>query len=249
MLKKRIIPTILLDGPGIVKGVRFDSWRRVGTLLPAVKVYVLRDVDELVIVDVAASPAARGPDLDLVRDAAAECSVPLTIGGGVTRLSQCRDLLRVGADKVLINTAAYDNPSFIRDASRAFGSQCVVAGVDVGEGNVCYAQCGRRRTDFSPVEWSRKLEELGAGEILLTSIERDGGMQGYAYDLIAEVSAAVGVPVIASGGAGGYPDMHAAILAGASAVAAASIFHFTERTPLEAKRYLARQGVAVRLGL
>jgi cyclase len=174
--------------------------------------------------------------------------VPLTIGGGVTQLSQCRDLLRAGADKVLINTAAYDNPSLIREASRAFGTQCVVAGVDVREG-VCYAECGRRRTPLDPVAWSRKLEDLGAGEILLTSIERDGTMQGYAYDLIAQVSSAVGIPVIASGGAGSYSDMHAAILAGASAVAAASIFHFTEQTPLEAKRYLASQGIAVRLGL
>ncbi len=250
MLKRRVIPTLLLKGVGLVKGKSFDSWRRVGTLLPAIRVYQTRDVDEIVLLDISATEEGRGPDLAAVKDAALECAVPLTAGGGVRSLEEVKNLLRAGADKVLINSAAYDDPALIRAASRTFGAQCVVAGIDVrGVGNeaTCVGRRGTRDEGITPRDHARRLEELGAGELLLTSVERDGTMAGYDVDTLREVAAAVTIPVIASGGAGSYEHMHDALVrGGASAVAAASIFHYTELTPLGAKAYLAARGIPVR---
>lgn len=252
MLKVRIIPTLLWKDFGLVKGIGFDSWRRVGTVLPAIKVYNSRHVDELILVDIAATSEEREPDYEAIADLSAECFVPLTIGGGICTSDHIQRLLRAGADKVSINTAAYTDPSLVTEAANRFGSQCIVASIDVRrmpDGSYqCFSHSGSVPTGRCPGEWARELEMRGAGEILLTSIERDGTLQGYDIDLISQVSSLVRVPIIASGGAGNYHHMALAINAGrASAVAAASIFHFSEQTPLEAKRHLAREGIPVRV--
>ena len=253
MLKVRVIPTLLWKNPGLVKGVGFDSWRRVGTILPAVKVYNARDVDELIVVDIAANGEGRAPDAAWVRGFAPYCFVPLTVGGGITDVDQIAELLRAGADKASIGTAAYDDPRLIEAGARRFGAQCMVVSIDAkrdADGSLCcMSHSGTIRTANEPVEWAREMAGRGAGEILLTSVDRDGTMTGYDLDLISAVAAAVEVPVIASGGAGNYQHMVEAVRAGASAVAAASIFHYTEQTPAEAKKALAAAGIPVRRNL
>jgi cyclase len=250
MLKVRVIPTLLWKNLGLVKGKSFDSWRRIGAVLPAIKVYNMRDVDELVVVDINASQEARAPDHATVADFSSFCFVPLTVGGGVTDVEQIASLLRAGADKISLNTAAFDQPELVAAAARRFGSQCVVASIDVmrrEDGTaICASHSGSVDTGRAPVGWARELMDRGAGEILLTSVERDGMMEGYDLDMIAAVSAAVSIPVIASGGAGNYRHMVEAVHAGASAVAAASMFHFTEQTPAEAKKALDAAGIPVR---
>ena len=251
MLKVRVIPTLLWKDVGLVKGVGFDSWRRVGSLLPAIKVYNTRQVDELILLDITATPDNREPDYETINDLSAECFVPLTIGGGITNLDQIKQLLRAGADKVCINTAAYENPQLIVEASRRFGKQCIVVAIDARKQNdgryECYSRCGSTPTGKQPADWAQEVEKLGAGEILINSIERDGTMDGYDLDLIRQVSEPVTIPVIASGGAGKYDDAFQALMVGkASAVAMASMFHFTEQTPLEVKRYLGEHGIPVR---
>ncbi|MBI5482355.1 MAG: imidazole glycerol phosphate synthase subunit HisF [Deltaproteobacteria bacterium] len=252
MLKTRIMPTLLFKDLGLVKGIGFDSWRRVGSVMQAVKVYNLREVDELVFVDISATRDGRTPDLETVDTIADECFMPLTVGGGVRTIEDFRNLLRVGADKVAVNTAAVLNPSLIAEAARTFGEQCVVVSIDArrrpGGGHEVFTHAGTQPTGLDVVDFAREVERRGAGEILLTSIERDGTMSGYDLELVSSVSAAVGIGVIASGGAGRYHHMAEAILRGrASAVAAAAIFHYTEQTPLEAKRHLKERGIPVRL--
>ncbi len=251
MLKVRVIPTMLWKNVGLVKGLRFNSWRRTGSVMQAIKVYNMRDVDELILVDITATSENREPDFQSLEDFAAECFVPLTVGGGVKTLSHIRQLLRSGADKICINTAAYENPEFIREAASRFGSQCIVGSIDAKRSEdgryFCYHHSGAQSADVEVVEWARRLEALGAGEILITSIDRDGSMEGYDLDLVRQVTSNVSVPVIASGGAGNYSHMLQVLKeTTASAVAAASIFHFTEQTPLEAKNFLASEGVKVR---
>lgn len=251
MLKVRIIPTLLWKNFGLVKGIGFDSWRRVDTVLPAIKVYNLREVDELILLDITATKECREPDYESIEEFSEECFVPLTIGGGVGSVEQIKNLLRAGADKIAINSAAYEDPVLIHKAAERFGSQCVVASIDArrdASGNYhCFSHCGTRPTGKEVGEWAREVERLGAGEILITSVEKDGTMEGYDIELIKRVTERVSIPVIASGGAGNYHHMYEAVsLAKASAVGAASIFHFTQQTPLEAKKYLAGRGVPVR---
>lgn len=251
MLKVRVIPTILWKDVGLVKGVGFDSWRRVGALLPAIKVYNMRQVDELIVLDITATSDERVPDYELINEFSAECFVPLTVGGGVRRVDDIKLLLRAGADKVSINSAAYDDPALIRDAANKFGSQCIVASIDArrtAEGQYeCFSHCGTRPTGKEAKAWASELEKLGAGEILVTSIERDGTFQGYDLDLLKMIANSVAIPVIASGGAGNFQHMYEAVSqANCSAVAAASIFHFTQQTPIEAKRFLSSHGISVR---
>lgn len=252
MLKVRIIPTLLFKDLGLVKGVAFDSWRRVGTIMPAVKVYNIRQVDELIVLDITATLNGRSPDYDEVREFSAECFVPLTMGGGIRSIEDIKMLLRAGADKVSINSAAYKHPELITAAAERFGSQCVVVSIDarkgVGGGYRCHSHCGTRDTGLDPGDWAEQMEQRGAGEILITSIDQDGVTNGYDIDLIRRVTNRVSIPVIASGGAGNYEHLYAALnVGGASAVAAASMFHFTEQTPLEAKMFLSSRGIPVRI--
>lgn len=250
MLKVRIIPTLLWKNFGLVKGVGFNSWRRIGPVLPAIKVYNQREVDELVLVDITAHNSEETVDFESINDFSKDCFVPLTVGGGIKSIEDVHGLLRAGADKVTINTAAYSRPDIITDIAKLYGSQCVVASIDVREEDrkwLCFSHAGQRATFREVRAWASELESRGAGEILITSIERDGTFQGYNLALIEAVVRAVNIPVIASGGAGNYQHMIEAIKqAGASAVAAASMFHFTEQTPAGAKAALASSGISVR---
>jgi cyclase len=250
MLKVRVIPTLLWKQFGLVKGSGFDSWRRVGPVLPAIKVYNQREVDELVLVDILAHQNGEDPDFESIEEFGQDCFVPLTVGGGISRIDQVQHLLRAGADKVSINTTAYSRPELITDIARRHGTQCVVASIDVRQtdgGWTCYSHAGKHETGREVISWAREMEDRGAGEILITSIDRDGTMQGYDLHLIETLVSAVQIPVIASGGAGNYQHMIDVVRqAGASAVAAASIFHFTEQTPAGAKAALASAGIPVR---
>lgn len=251
MLKIRIIPTLLWKEFGLVKGICFDSSRRVGSALPAIKIYNQREVDELFFVDIHLNKSNNSPDYELIREISSECFIPLTVGGGITDEKQVNELLRAGADKISINTAAYFNSSLISNIAKQFGSQCIVSSIDVrstNDGNwFCYSHSGSYDTGRNVIDWAREVEDRGAGEILLTSIDRDGTMKGYDLELINAVTSIVDIPVIASGGAASYQDMVEAInKSGASAVAAASMFHFTEQTPEGAKMALKNAGIPVR---
>ncbi len=251
MLKVRVIPTLLWKQFGLVKGTSFDSWRRVGPVLPAIKVYNQREVDELVLMDIVAHKLDEDPDFESIDEFGQDCFVPLTVGGGIARIEQVQRLLRAGADKVAVNTAAYARPELVTEIATRHGAQCVVASIDVRKqdgGWPCFSHAGKQDAGRDVIAWARELEDRGAGEILITSIERDGTMLGYDLPLIEAVVSAVNIPVIASGGAGNYQHMVEAVTqAGASAVAAASMFHFTEQTPAGAKAALAKVGVPVRV--
>lgn len=250
MLKTRVIPTLLWKNIGLVKGISFDSWRIVGTVLPSIKVYNTRLVDELIIVDILATKDGSELDLQALKDFSAECFVPLTVGGGIKNIEDVRNILCAGADKVSVNSALFETPELVTEIATKFGSQCIVASIDVmkvDDKYECYSHSGTKPTGKEVVQWAKYLESLGAGEILITSIENDGTMNGYDLELIKKVASAVKIPVIASGGAGNYEDMYKALNEGkASAVAAASIFHFTQQTPLEAKKYLASKNIPIR---
>lgn len=252
MLKIRVMPTLLYRNVGLVKGTSFQSWRIVGSAMQAVKVYNLREVDELIFVDITATREGRPPDFELIDDLADECFMPMTVGGGVKTIDDIQTLLHVGADKVALNTAAVEDSSIIRTAADIFGAQCIVVSIDVKKHDdsryEVFTHAGQKPTGKDPVAFARDVDALGAGEILLTSIDRDGTMTGYDVELTRRVSMAVSIPVIASGGAGNYAHMAEVLREGhASAVAAASIFHFTQQTPLEAKYYLHNQGISVRI--
>ncbi|MBU3126669.1 glycosyl amidation-associated protein WbuZ [Clostridium tagluense] len=251
MLKVRIIPTLLWKDVGLVKGIGFNSWRRIDTVLPAIKVYNMRDVDELILLDISSTNENRAPDYDSIKEFSEECFVPFTVGGGIKSIEHIKELLRSGADKVAINTEAFNNINLIREGAKMFGSQCIVVSIDAKKENgkyYCYSHSGTKRTGIEVSEWAKKVAENGAGEILITSIEKDGTMQGYDIELVNKVIKSVKIPVIASGGAGTFEDMYKVINeGGASAIAAASMFHFTEQTPKEAKRYLSFKGIPVRL--
>jgi cyclase len=252
MLKVRVMPTLLHKDFGLVKGERFNSWRRTGSAMQQIKVYNMREVDELVYFDITASTSGREPDYEEIDHLADDCFMPMTVGGGIRTIEHARNVLQVGADKVSLNSGAVEDPQLISRIAERFGSQCVVVSIDFkrhtdGRCEV-FTHSGSRATGLDPVAFAVHAEQLGAGEILLTSIDRDGMFTGYDLECTRRVSDAVSIPVIASGGAGSYEDMWAAIVeGGASAVAAASIFHFTHLTPLEAKRYLAGKGLPVRL--
>ena len=252
MLKVRVMPTLLYKDVGLVKGERFDSARRIGSLMQAVKVYNMRQVDELVFLDITATADGRDPDFALIDEFADECFMPLTVGGGIRSVAHVDRALAVGADKVAVNTAVLEVPGLVGEIARRFGAQCVVASIDarrVGEGrHEVFVRSGTMATGLDPAELAARLEGEGAGEILITSIDRDGTLLGYDLELVRRVASAVRVPVIASGGAGSYADLDAALRdAGASAVAASAMFQFTQQTPLGAKQYLRERGVPVRL--
>jgi cyclase len=255
MLARRIIPIILARGQQAVKGERFDSWRSVGQLRQAIRVYEMRQVDEVCLLDIGATPDRRGPNVEFVKDFAGEFFCPVTVGGGVRTVDHYRALLHAGADKVAINTAAIETPDLITEAAEKFGRQAVVVSIDVMRNNFganplnaqVMTHCGRTPTGKDPVDWARICDQRGAGEILLNSVERDGTLAGYDLALITAVAHAVGVPVIACGGAGSYEHLAQGLEAGAHAVAAAAMWHWTEQTPKEAAKYLARQGFRTRI--
>lgn len=246
-LAKRIIPTLLADGEKLVKGKQFNPWRTVGVVEQAARICGSRAVDEIILLDVTATRQGREPNYELVRRISESVFTPLTVGGGVRSVEHITKLLRAGADKVAIGTAAYEVPDLIFDCSEHFGSQAIVMSIDVLGGNTVMTHCGKHGYNHSPVYTAGWAERYGAGEILLTSIDREGTMAGYDLDLIREVAQAVDIPVIAHGGCSGYPDMLAAIQAGADAVAAGALFQFTDATPRGAAQYLAAHGIETRI--
>ena len=251
MLKVRVIPTLLWKDIGLVKGISFNSWRRIGSVLPAVKVFNTRQVDELIILNITASQHNAAPDYEMIEEISSECFVPLTVGGGIKSLDEIKNLLRSGADKISINSTAFNNPELIGKASEKFGSQCIVVSIDAKQESdgdyYCYSHSGNMNTGKKVIDWAKAMEKLGAGEILLCDIVRDGTMTGYNYELIKRVTDSVSIPVIASGGAGNYEHCYQAISLGkASAVSVSSIFQFTEQTPLEVKDYLKEHNIPVR---
>jgi cyclase len=236
----------------VVKGVRFVELRDAGDPVAAALAYDAQGADELVFLDITASHEGRATMLDVVRRTAEGIYMPLTVGGGVRSLGDIRTLLRAGADKVSLNTAAVERPAVIEEAAHAFGSQCIVVAIDAkssGDGAwQVYTHGGRRPTGRDAVEWAREVERLGAGEILLTSMDRDGTGAGYDLALTRAVSEAVSVPVIASGGVGRLEHLREGVVEGrADAVLVASLFHFGQHTIPEAKQYLHEHGVPVRI--
>lgn len=247
-LAHRIIPTILCRGRTLVKGKRFDSWRSVGVAAQAARIHAMRGVDEICLLDIGATPEGRGPDLALVAELSETMFCPLAVGGGVRSVDDVRALLRAGADKVVIGTEAW-NPvrDFVREVADVVGSQAVVIAVDVRWDRAFYRNGTTPASPFYAEEVCAYLARRGAGEILLTSIEREGTMQGYDLDLIRRVSEAASIPVIAHGGCGSYEHMRQAIEAGASAVAAGAFFQFTDATPRGAALDLQSHGIEARL--
>ena len=252
MLKGRIIPCLDVEGGRVVKGVNFVDLVDAGDPVEQARVYDNAGADELTFLDITASNECRATSFDVVCRTAEQCFMPLTVGGGVRTTDDIRKLLNAGADKVSINTAAVHNPEFVREASEKFGSQCIVVSVDaksVGKDKFeIFTHGGRNATGLDAVDWSKRMTSLGAGEILLTSMDRDGTKLGFNLPLTRAISDAVQVPVIASGGVGTLEHMVEGIREGhASAVLAASIFHFGTFTIEETKAYMAASGIPVRL--
>jgi cyclase len=250
MLAKRIIPCLDVKDGRVVKGTRFLDLQDAGDPVEVAARYDREGADEVVFLDITASHEKRSIIIDVVRRTAEQVFMPLTVGGGVREVTDVRELLKAGADKVSMNTAAVENPSLIRDSSLLFGAQCTVVAIDAKRGNgswQVYTHGGRTPIDLDAVEWAGECERLGAGEILLTSMDCDGTKNGYDLELTAAVAERVSIPVIASGGAGTLEHLYDGLAAGkADAVLAASIFHYGTYTVEETKDYLRSRGVEVR---
>ena len=249
MLARRIIPCLDVAGGRVVKGVHFQDLRDAGDPVAQAARYDADGADELVFLDISASPEARHTTLEMVGRVAESIFIPFTVGGGVRSVSDAGAVLRAGADKIAVNTAAARDPSLISRLADNFGTQCVVAAVDVRrDGNrfTVVVNGGREPTSLEAVEWSCRLESLGAGEILLTSMDRDGTGQGYDLELLRRVTGSVNIPVIASGGAGQLSHLAEALEAGAHGVLAATIFHYHESSLPRARAYLRERGYPVR---
>lgn len=250
MHKVRIIPTLLYKN-NLVKGKKFKSWRVVGNIYQMIKLYNLREVDELIFFDINATNSGK-IQFDLIDEIADECFVPLTIGGGVKTIDDIEKLLKVGADKVCINTAAVENLDFVKSAIDKYGSQCIVISIDYkmsqSKDREVHINSGTKPTGISLEEHVKNVNKLNPGEILITSIDHDGEMKGYDIDTINLVSRISNVPLIASGGAGNCEDFFKTIKkTNIKAISAASIFHFTEITPLDVKRFLKEKGIKIRI--
>jgi cyclase len=254
MLAKRIIPCLDVKDGRVVKGINFVDLVDAGDPVECAKAYDRAGADELVFLDITASHEARGTIIDVVERTAAQCFMPLTVGGGIRTVDDIRALLRAGADKCSLNTSAVERPEFVAEASKRFGAQCIVVAIDAkrtAPGSPyrfeVYTHGGRKPRGLDAVEWAKYMESLGAGEILLTSMDADGTKDGYDLELTATISEAVGIPVIASGGAGNLDHLVDALTKGkADAALAASIFHFGTYTIAEAKAHAAAAGVAIR---
>lgn len=255
MLTKRIIPCLDVKDGRVVKGVNFVGLRDAGDPVEAAQAYSEQGADELTFLDITASSDNRGIILDVVARTAERVFMPLTVGGGVREIADIRNLLNAGADKVSINTAAVQNPKFVRRAAERFGSQCIVVAIDARRipfseplAWEVYTHGGRKATGINVIAWAQQLARLGCGEILLTSMDCDGTKNGYDIPLTRAVSDAVEIPVIASGGVGNLEHIREGLVeGGASAALAASIFHFKEYTIAECKEYLKQHGVPVRI--
>jgi cyclase len=250
-LAKRIIPCLDVDAGRVVKGVNFINIRDAGDPVEIARRYDEQGADELTFLDITASSDARDTMVHVVEDVASQVFIPLTVGGGIRKLDDIRRMLNAGADKVSINTAAVFHPEFVQEATTHFGSQCIVVAIDakqVGSGWEVFTHGGRKPTGIDAIAWAKKMVAYGAGEILLTSMDRDGTRNGFDLKLTRAISDAVSVPVIASGGVGNLQHLVDGVIEGrADAVLAASIFHFGEFTVAQAKQKMAEQGVEVRL--
>jgi cyclase len=257
MLAKRVIPCLDVDRGRVVKGINFVGLRDAGDPVEIARRYNEQGADELTFLDITASSDERDLILHVVEEVAAQVFIPLTVGGGVRKVEDVRRLLNAGADKVSINTAAVQNPQLVADAASRYGAQCIVVAIDAKQTQPAarpgirwevFTHGGRRPAGLDAVEWARRMQKLGAGEILLTSMDRDGTREGFDLALTRAVAETVDVPVIASGGVGKLDHLAEGVLEGrADAVLAASIFHFGEFTVREAKEYMARRGIEVRL--
>lgn len=254
-LAKRIIPCLDVDNGRVVKGVKFENIRDAGDPVEIARRYNEQGADEITFLDITASVDNRNTTLHTVERMASEVFIPLTVGGGVRTIEDIRNLLNAGADKVSINTAAVFNPEFVQEAAERFGSQCIVVAIDakkISTGDEqprweIFTHGGRKPTGLDAVEWARKMEALGAGEILLTSMDQDGMKNGFDLGVTCAISEAISLPVIASGGVGNLQHLADGIIYGkADAVLAASIFHFGEYTIPEAKAFMAEQGITIR---
>lgn len=249
MLKVRIIPVVLLQGYQVVKTIQFNERRNLGNPITVARIYNTRNVDELVLLDIDASKSGSKIDSFTVEDVASECFMPLTVGGGLRTIQDITEVLAKGADKVAINTEACAREEFITEASAVFGAQCIVVSIDVinvdGEFKV-YSHSKKEATDIDVITWAKRAEELGAGELLLNSVDRDGVMEGCELDLVESVCDVVNIPVIAVGGVSAPADAVSLVEKNANAVGAASIFHFTSFTPNCLKNELAEHGYPVR---
>lgn len=252
-LTRRVIPCLDVTNGRVVKGIQFVDLRDAGDPVELAAFYNSEGADELVFLDITASSDSRDTMIDVVERTASQIFIPLTVGGGVRSVDDIRQLLRAGADKVSINTAAINKPELIRQGADRFGRQCIVVAIDArrhedGCGWGVYTHGGRKSANLDAVEWAERAADLGAGELLVTSMDRDGGKDGYDVELLAEIGSRVNIPVIASGGAGNLGHLVDALAPGrADAVLAASIFHFGEYRILDAKQHLASHGIPVRL--
>ena len=254
-LSKRIIPCLDVDKGRVVKGVQFVDIRDAGDPVEVARRYNDQGADEITFLDITASHEGRDTTLETVERMAGEVFIPLTVGGGVREIMDIRNLLNAGADKVAINSAAIFNPDFVGEAAQRFGRQCIVVAIDAKQVEwgehprwEIFTHGGRKPTGIDAIGWAKKMTNLGAGEILLTSMDRDGTKNGFDLDLTSRVSDSISVPVIASGGVGNLQHLADGVTLGkADAVLAASIFHFSEHSVLEAKQFMAEQGINVRL--
>lgn len=251
MLKKRIIPILLWKDTGLVKGKKFNSWRRVGSVLPAIKIFNLRDVDELILLNIESHEKKIKPDLNFIETCLKHCNVPMTVGGGIDTIDYARQLLKIGADKLSINSAAYSNKDLINILSNEFGKQCVVVSIDYKKNSKgelkCYSHNGKIETIYSPLEWASNVEKNGAGEILLTNIDHEGSMSGYDLNLAKIITNKINIPLVCSGGAGNSSHVYELFSrTNAAAAAVSSMFQFTEKTPNDVKSFLLSNGIKIR---
>lgn len=248
MLRKRVVPIVLLDGFSVLKTIQFSQRRNLGSPVTVVRTYNTRNVDELVLLDIDASKQGRSIDKFTIQDLARECFMPLTVGGGIKSIKDIEELLKKGADKVAINTYALECPEFISEAAGVFGSQCIVVSVDViesGSGFSVYSR-GQVRPDLDLIPWLKEIERYGAGELLINNVGLDGTMKGADCDLATKVAESVSIPVIYAGGVESPQDCARVASSLISGVGVSSIFHFTDATPEDCRKAMADRGIAVR---
>lgn len=251
MNKIRIIPTVLFRDTNTVRGKNFKSWRVVGSVMQSIKLYSLREVDELIFFDVTATKN-KEINYDLINDFAKECFMPVVVGGGIRNINDIENILKIGADRVCINTALVENIDFVKEAIKIFGVQCIIGSIDYKKDeknkNFIWTNSGGIKTDNELFDFLKKVEDIGLGELLLTSIDHDGVMKGYDNPTLKKVNSTFNFKVIASGGAGKKEDVYKTIKdTNVSAISCSSIFHFTENTPLSIKRFLKEKKINVRI--